>query len=145
MCEATEILKMNVLFYSRETEEAGERLERMVEVLIPEEKREVYRTIHSLSSRLRRPKDCDLTIAVLLAAGRKDLADILSIHDLLCDVRIILILPDREEDTVAWGHSLQPRFLSYIDSDFTDVAAVLYKMIRRNIFTKQACVQNIHF
>jgi hypothetical protein len=131
------IPEMNILYYATETEGSGERLQRVIETLVPEETREVYRTIDSLSSRLCQPKDYYLTIAVLLAASRKDLADILSIHDLLCDIRIILILPDRENDTIAWGHSLQPRYLSYIDSDFTDVAAVLGKMMRQCIFTKQ--------
>jgi hypothetical protein len=124
---------MNLLLYTTAVEGTGERLQRAIETLVPIERTEVSCTIDSLSCRLRQPKD-DLTIAVLLAASRKDLADILSIHDLLCDIRIILILPDTEDDTVARGHTLQPRFLSYIDSDFTDVAAVLEKMVRQGIY-----------
>jgi hypothetical protein len=126
--------EMNVLYYATETEGTGARLQRVIETLVPEEKREVYRTIDGLSSMLCQPKDYYFTVAVLLAASRKDLADFLSIHYLLFDVRIILILPDREDDTVAWGHALQPRFLSYIDSDFTDVAAVLEKMVHQGIY-----------
>jgi hypothetical protein len=130
------MLEMNLLLYTTAAEGIGARLQRTIETLVPKEKLEVSWTLDRLSCRLRQPKD-DFTIAVLLAASRNDLADILSIHDLLCDIRIILILPDRENDTIAWGHSLQPRYLSYIDSDFTDVAAVLGKMMRQCIFTKQ--------
>jgi len=89
----------------------------------------VCRSIESLSHWLRQPAD-DLPIAaVLLAARSEDLSDLLSIRDLLRDVRIILILPDREANTIAQGHTLRPRFLSYTDSDFTDVLAVLGKCL----------------
>ena len=71
----------------------------------------------------------DIPIAVILAASDNDLLTILSISHLLYDVRFILVLPDREDPTVAIGHSLRPRFLSYTDSDFREVTAVLGKMI----------------
>jgi hypothetical protein len=44
---------------------------------------------------------------------------------LLRDVRIILILPNHEDETVVMGHRLEPRLLTYADGDFTDVSAVL--------------------
>ncbi|MCD6199973.1 MAG: hypothetical protein J7K15_15635, partial [Deltaproteobacteria bacterium] len=52
-----------------------------------------------------------------------------SVRDLIWDLRLILILPDREAGTIAKGHILRPRFLTYLDSDFTEVAAVLKKML----------------
>lgn len=116
--------EMNVLYYAKVEKGPGEQLQRLIEALVPQEKREVYRTIGSLYRRLCRPNDCP-TVAVILAATREDLLDILSIRDLLLEVRIILILPDREESTIALGHTLRPRFLSYIDGDVTEVAAVL--------------------
>jgi len=117
---------MNVLLYS--TGEAGERLQGMVGNLVPKEKLEVYRTFEGFSERLRKPMD-DIPVAVILAASEDDLLTILSISHLLYDVRFILILPDRDDPTVAIGHSLRPRFLGYKDSDFREVTAVLGKMI----------------
>jgi len=80
------------------------------------------------------------TVAVLLASCRKDLLDILSLQDLLLYMRIILILPNREHDTVAMGHTLRPRFISYCDSDFLEVSGVLCRMMsaldaRKNVPT----------
>jgi hypothetical protein len=40
-----------------------------------------------------------------------------------------LILPDADPQTIARGHNLRPRYLSNIQSDFQDVAAVLRKML----------------
>ncbi len=117
---------MNVLLYS--TGDAGERLQEMVRNLVPKDKLEVYRTLDGFSERLRKPMD-DIPVAVILAASEDDLLTNLSISHLLYDVRFILILPDRDDPTVAIGHSLRPRFLGYKDSDFREVTAVLGKMI----------------
>ena len=38
-------------------------------------------------------------------------------------------LPDREANTITIGHSLHPRFLTYIDSDFVELAGVLVRML----------------
>ena len=120
---------MRLLLYAPASEGVGERLQGMIEGLVPKNTMEVCRSIESLSRRLRQPAD-DLSIAaVLLAARSEDLLGLLSIRDLLRDVRIILILPDREANTIAQGHTLRPRFLSYTDSDFTDVLAVLGKCL----------------
>jgi hypothetical protein len=121
---------MRLLFYAPVSEGAGERLQKVIKESVPKNKVnvEVYRNIENLSRRLRQPAE-DLPIAVLLAARREDLLDILSVRDLLCDVRIILILPDRDENTISLGHTLRPRFLSYTDSDFADVFAVLEKCL----------------
>ena len=61
--------------------------------------------------------------------SQEELIDIIHIRELFRDIRIVLILPDREESTVAKGHRLYPRFFSYIDSDFKEIAAVLNKML----------------
>lgn len=126
---------MILVYYGTVTDGAGEHLQRVIEELVPEAELEVYGTIGELARRLRQPVG-DVTMAVLLAATREDLSQILSICDLLCYVRIILIVPDREEGTVAKGHTLYPRFLTYADSDFLDVAAVLGKVLRRSDFNK---------
>ena len=67
-------------------------------------------------------------IAVILAESRDEL---LKIHDLIdwsWNLRIILILPDHERETISIGCKLHPRFTSYIDSNFNVVGAVLEKM-----------------
>lgn len=118
---------MNLLFYSRETNGAAGRLQRVIETVVPQEKREIFRTMVSLLRRLRRPRH-DVGIVILFAASREDLMEFLYIRDLLNGVRIILVLPDGEEETVAKAHILRPRFLTYADSDFLEVVAVLGKI-----------------
>ena len=117
---------MNVLVYS--TGKQGERLQRLIRDLVPKERLEIYDTFKGFSERLHKPMD-EIPVAVILAASEEDLLTILSISHLLYDVKFILILPNREDITVAIGHSLRPRFVSYADSDFREVTAVLGKMI----------------
>ncbi len=116
---------MQVFFYAPDG--VGERLQEAVEDLFPET--QVYRAIKDLSKRFRHPLD-NPTIAVLVARTTEDLGGILSIGDLLHDVRVLLVLPDMGSETVAKGHSLHPRFLSHIEGDLTEVAAVLEKMLK---------------
>ena len=121
------IKEMKLLFYLNVMNGAGERLQRLIESLVPNEKIEVYHDVESLRLRLHRPK-YDLDAAILVAGSGEELAGIVALRDLLRDLRIILILPNRESDTISMGHKVGPRYISYIDGDFKDVAAVLRKM-----------------
>ncbi|MGO9139783.1 MAG: hypothetical protein ACLP9S_11895 [Syntrophales bacterium] len=121
---------MRVLIYSTKMDGAGERTLRLIETVASKSNINIYRTIGALSNGLRQPRT-DMIIALLFASSKDDLIDLLSIRDLLWDIRTILVLPDSEPDTVAKGHMLRPRFLSYCESDLLiDIAPVLSLMIR---------------
>lgn len=120
---------MTVLIYSIKTKGVGERFLQVIETVTSERNVDIYRSIDALSRGLRQPRN-DVTIDLLLASSKKELLNLPSIRDLLWDMKIILVLPNSDPDTVAKGRLLKPRFLSYCDSDFVDVAAVLSLMIR---------------
>lgn len=119
---------MTLLIYTTKKESAGERLLQIIDTVVSEVYVKIYWTIDALSRGLRQPRN-DVNLAILLAPSKQDLLDLLSIRDLLWDMKIILILPDSDPDTVAQGNTLRPRFSSDCDSDFQDVAAVLSRMI----------------
>ncbi len=119
---------MELIYYSTEKNNAGKHLNSVIQHLSQEIRLENFSSTHKLSLRLRQPV-YDIAVAVLLAGNRKELLDFLSIHDLLANIPLILILPDRENDTVSKGHRFHPRYLAYVDSDFSDVGLVLEKMI----------------
>ena len=102
----------------------GERLR----TLVPEERVEVYRSIEELARGLHRLYDND-TIVLLRAQDREELLHIVSLRDLLQGLRVILLIPDLEKETISLAHSLRPRFLSNGESDFSDTMGVLRKMI----------------
>ena len=119
---------MRMLLYATDSGKAGQRLLAVIEGLVAEGKVEIYQTIDVLTRRLRKPRG-DMDLAVLLAADRQDLLEMLAIRDLLDNMRTVLILPDKSDDTIAKGHNLKPRYVSFVDSDFGDIAAVLGKML----------------
>ena len=120
---------MKILLYLPHADGVGTKLLGIIEGLGVNEKIEIYRSIDSLVQRLREPT-YDMDISILIAANKKQLSDILLIKEELRDIKIILILPDRESNTISGGHELYPRFVSYIDSDFKEVGAVLEKIIK---------------
>ena len=96
---------------------------------------EFFTTLKAFSQRLRQPLSRP-TVTILLPADERDLDNLVSIHDFLLHLPIILILPGQSHDLVTKGHSLRPRFLAFADSDFSDVAAVLTKMLS-NVDSKE--------
>jgi len=119
---------MNVLLYANQECEAGKRLKKVIDTLVSYNQMKICQTIEELTKKLRQPFAGQM-LGVLLAADQDELEGLLSIRELLRDIRFILILPDKRKTTVSNGFRLIPRFVSYADEDFTVVAAVLCKMI----------------
>ena len=119
---------MSVVFYARDMFGAGEWLKKVAEVVGPKERIEVHQSIQSLIQRLREPRE-NYNIVVLLAVRKEDLMEMISIKHLLSDIRLVLIVPDSEEETIAQGHQLYPRFMGFRDSDFERMGDVLKKML----------------
>jgi hypothetical protein len=119
---------MKILFYSSKKEEPGMGIGERLRTFVPEERLEIYRSIEELVHGLYRLSDHD-TIVLLRAGDREELLRIVSLRDLLQGVRVILLVPDREEETISLAHRLRPRFLSNSESDFSDTMSVLQKMI----------------
>jgi hypothetical protein len=118
---------MIVLLYTSHWEEPAERLQRLIQSSFPIEGIEIYRTLSSLLHRLQNPPDLPF-ITILMAGEPNELFDFQSIDHLLGGTRLILVLPDQAEDTLRTAHRLRPRYLTYANSDFSDLAQVITKM-----------------
>lgn len=120
---------MLLIFYEKAIDGIAEQLKGMMKPLIGEDSIKVYHSISILSKRLVRPID-GRVIMVLVAADRNDLLDIYAIRELFGIIRIIIILPDREDESVRMGYQLQPRFLTYMNEELSEVYSVLRKMLK---------------
>jgi hypothetical protein len=119
---------VKILFYSSTSQGCGIRIEEGLSTLVPGESVEVYRSIDDLANRLKRLLDHD-AIAILQVRAKEELLDLVSISNLLQDVRVILLLSDREEETISLAHRLRPRFLANSESGFSDTMSVVRKML----------------
>ena len=81
---------------------------------------------HKDSFELERPLVSELAEQVSARYGTK-------MRALLIDQRIVMVLPRREPDMVAWAHKLGPRFIAYADNGENQVAGVLAKMLNQNV------------
>ncbi len=119
---------MNVIFYSAPEVSQGEKLQRVIDVLVPKDDVETFRTMPSLLHRLHQPLS-EAVVFVFLISSRQELLELVEYQEWLRDRRLILVLPDDDLETVSRGHALRPRFVTYAESDFIDISAVLGKML----------------
>ena len=119
---------MNLLIYTSLGSEALKHLISVIDKETHGENIEIFNTLNSLTNRITQIKK-NRTIVILLIKNKKEFARILSIQDFLEGMKLILILPDHTESTILSGHKLFPNFLSFADGNFSDVGAVLNKMI----------------
>jgi hypothetical protein len=133
---------VSVIYYSSNENETALRLQK---ILIEEARDdiEIYQSIEGFSKRLCQP-DLENNIAIVLINAIAEIFQIGSIKRLSNDIRVILILPDQSNEIISAGYKLHPRFISYSDSDFKDVAIVLRRMLKlveqRTIVPYRACV-----
>ncbi len=118
---------MTVFFLSDSKNESRNMLLRVLHMIVPKNKIALINDVGELEYCLRQELQ-DNPIAVLLPAGKSELIDIIALKNLFGDMPIILVMPDRQSNTISLGYKLRPRFITYADSDFLDVAAVLMKM-----------------
>lgn len=121
---------MKLIYYGSTDNGDGKRLQQVIESVVPVKNTEVYRSIEELGNRLRLPTS-DVSVFVLFTKSKTELFDLTLIKKWLLDLRILLVLPDGDKETITMGHTLFPRFLTYADSDFKDVEAVLKKLTEK--------------
>ena len=119
---------MKCIFYEKKSGIIADQIIGLIKAQAANNKTELYHTIKKLSLRLSRPVE-DQSVVLLIAADRIDLLAIISLQKLLGDIHVIIILPDREDESVSIGYKLKPRFLTYVNGDLSEVHAILRKLL----------------
>jgi len=121
---------MVLLLDTINTNGTGKLLLEKVKKVVPPAGFEEFKAFDALHRHLVNSNQDD-DILVLRATSREEIILFKQVLELLNDFQIILILPDRNQETVFLGHLLHPRFLAYDDSNFDDLASVLKKMLQK--------------
>lgn len=129
---------MNVLFYAARRTPSSERLKRSIKATEALETLTDCRNLTELIDFFR-THDPLPHVVVLQVATRHELGTFEVFRLRLEDAFFILVLPDAQEETVARGHQLRPRFIAYEDSDFSEVVAVLNRLGAKNTNWNGAC------
>lgn len=125
---------MQILLFARDG--VGDHIRDAVTRSVPET--QVFGAMDDLVSRFRCPSG-EPMVAVLIVGSLSELAALRQMKGMLHDCRTLLILPDRETETVAAGHRLHPRFLGCLDDAGEEIAAVLCKMLAQQKANRAEC------
>jgi hypothetical protein len=122
------VIIMSSILYLPAENGVEERFSELIGMANRKKKIKVYRSLADLSAILHRPRS-NVKVAVLFAANQEELTGILSLENLMGDVKVILILKDAEKDTIVKAHMLRPRYITWLDSDLSDIVTVFNRMI----------------
>lgn len=120
-----------VLFLSGQDVDSARRLHHVTAATVPPSCLETIYCYDRLELRLRNIPQ-NIAFVVLFAIDIIQLARLVALKPHLENVRTIIVLPDLNTETVAMGHQLLPRLLTDTNDDFSDVAAVLSKLLEGN-------------
>lgn len=87
-----------------------------------------YRSVKKLAERLHQLPQ-KIAVAIFLIKNKDQLFELVALGEILDNVPIILVLPDRDRKIITKAHQLRPRFLAYADCDFNNISKVLEKML----------------
>lgn len=121
-----------VVLYAEAGHPAGAQLEAGIRSLVNGAARKAYRTIAGLERRLCRPGSPRTDLVVLCPASLSSLQQLSRLRPLLVAThRVVMVLPDRNPETIATGHAFFPRYIGFADEDLGDVFAVLARLLGR--------------
>jgi hypothetical protein len=116
---------MKMLYFSSLSPDLLIKLDQLIELYVPDHALETFQNIEKFKEKLSQPPN-DISI-VLLAAGKETLKKLQVFQSHLHKLRLVVILPDKDQETLALGKKLQPRFLSYTFGNYSVVRTVLKK------------------
>jgi hypothetical protein len=128
-------MAMQLFFYSSKDDQNTRRLEAAVRQAVPESQIGLFKRLADFRQRLQMPVEPD-SVAVLSASNRQELLRLQALRELLTEIYVVLVIPDRKKSTIELAHLLLPRFLSSIESDFKDLSQVVNKMYANSQYAR---------
>jgi len=127
---------MSLVFFSPKTDLEGRQFLELAKSTLPDKKFRSFRTPAGLSGYLKNFPSPEM--AILLAADQEELAVLASLKKDLKGSKIILLLPDRQDNSLKLSAVLSPLLACFLDDGFPEVAAVLARMRREDLDARDA-------
>lgn len=116
-----------LIIFGRQGSESSKKLQvAVLEAARPED----FDWCISLESFLRKFRTANhYSSVLLLIENHSDLDEFLNVSEFFDGLRVFLVLPDREDETLTMvANRLFPRFVTYIDTDFKELSAIIRKI-----------------
>ncbi|MCK5100129.1 MAG: hypothetical protein KAR45_18610, partial [Desulfobacteraceae bacterium] len=104
---------MKTVLYTNGIEHIEEKLTNIIHTQVPGMQVKTCNSIELLSKIFRQPLN-NVSVVILLIASKDELVQLNLMNTLFDNIRVILILPDRQKDMLALGLKLKTSFVSYI-------------------------------
>ncbi len=121
---------IKILLYRNSREKIGERINSLIRDRFPQLDIIVSDSIQEISSTLCRPLH-EISVIILPIASTFELAAFQNLNSVFEKSRVILILPDRDVETLAKAIRIKSSFITYFDNDIKDIASVLEKLMKK--------------
>lgn len=135
-----------MLFYAQAKNDVFRQLKQSLNGRASGARLESYSSLEDLLHRLRRPR-VNLKIGVFSIGSESELDRLLTIRDLLSDMRLVFVLADDDPQTLSKAHALAPRFITFIDAGVQPLLSVVEKMMGCQTVpatTPQMAMQALH-
>ena len=117
---------MNILCFASATKMLEKISKAVIAVGDNEVAIELYKSIDEVYRRIYQPRASNC-ILILCPKNKKEIHEIISMLDALSGMKIILVLPKRDKDSIKSAYRIFPRFMAFADEDFTSITLVLKK------------------
>jgi hypothetical protein len=90
---------------------------------------EIVRSLGDLSREILSQVHRRRPVVIVVPLTRADLENLVNVCERFENSRIVLVLPDADEQTVALGHRMRPRFVGYLGNGLAQITEVVRKML----------------
>ena len=119
-----------VIIHNEHESEAGSRLQSILEDRLPQICKTFFCNIEVFQSRLPLYLTHDV-ILVVFVSNMDDLHKLNENRAILRDCRLLFVLPDNSAEIISHAYEYFPRFVTFFDSDFSDICAVIENIIKQ--------------
>ncbi len=125
---------MRTIFYSNDINEIQTKLDNSTYNQIQGITVEIIDSFQCLTKQMSEPLN-HVSVIIAWIHKKNELENLFDLLPLIKTARVILVLPDRKQQTISIGIKLNPSFISYQDNNFEDIITVLKKIqtVKRTI------------
>lgn len=120
--------KLELILYNKDFDDFEAKICGVIESVVSKEKTAIFRSIENMIERIMHLTN-NPAITVLIIKNREELLQLYSSLNVLRRAEMLLILPDRNPETIKLGYQLKPRFSTCLHNDFLVIQTVLKQML----------------
>ena len=120
--------KLELILYNKDFDDFEAKICGVIESVVSKEKTAIFRSIENMIEGIMHLTN-NPAITVLIIKNREELLQLYSSLNVLRRAEMLLILPDRNPETIKLGYKLKPRFSTCLHNDFLVIQTVLKQML----------------